>query len=85
MYAKYNCFPLTALRGKFTKKSGFGKKFFRTFMVMKAKILFLALGLLVVVSARSQQRLQPILDKDGSLDMTFCKLIGLTHVEDYHA
>ena len=36
MYAKYNCFPLTALRGKFTKKSGFGKKFFRTFMVMKA-------------------------------------------------
>ena len=29
-------------------------------MVMKAKILFLALGLLVVVSARSQQRLQPI-------------------------
>ena len=49
MYAKYNCFPLTALRGKFTKKSGFGKKFFRTFMVMKAKILFLALGLLVVV------------------------------------
>ena len=27
---------------------------------MKAKILFLALGLLVVVSARSQQRLQPI-------------------------
>ena len=29
-------------------------------MVMKAKILFLALGLLAVVSARSQQRLQPI-------------------------
>ena len=62
MYAKYNCFPLTALRGKFTKKSGFGKKFFRTFMVMKATHLFLTLGLLAATQAfcPAQSRLQPI-------------------------